>query len=201
MADSADLVPEPGKTNQSAVVDRALAVADLRVLAVCLYHMTGDRRWLEPPFQPQRDVRLIADPLAGFGPDEQAEMVATARAWLLDPQRTTAVADPGPDDFGEVVSIFLGEAVPREYLPLIREDFGFDPAHAEWTEPTAVDQSRDVLIVGAGVSGICLAIRLLKLGMSVRIVDKNGKVAYAKVQEIKVAREDKDILAALATLS
>jgi peroxiredoxin len=33
------------------------------------------------------------------------------------------------------------------------------------------------------------------------IVDKNGKVAYAKVQEIKVARDDKDILAALAKLS
>jgi peroxiredoxin len=33
------------------------------------------------------------------------------------------------------------------------------------------------------------------------IVDKNGKVAYVKVQEIKVAREDKDILAALAKLS
>ena len=33
------------------------------------------------------------------------------------------------------------------------------------------------------------------------IVDKNGKVAYAKVQEIKVAREDKDILEALTKLS
>ena len=33
------------------------------------------------------------------------------------------------------------------------------------------------------------------------IVDKSGKIAYAKVQEIKVAREDKDILAALAKLS
>ena len=33
------------------------------------------------------------------------------------------------------------------------------------------------------------------------IVDKNGKVAYVKVQEIKVAREDKEILAALAKLS
>ena len=30
---------------------------------------------------------------------------------------------------------------------------------------------------------------------------ENGKVAYVKVQEIKVAREDKDILAALAKLS
>jgi peroxiredoxin len=33
------------------------------------------------------------------------------------------------------------------------------------------------------------------------IVDKSGKVAYAKVQEIKVARDDKDILAALSKLS
>jgi peroxiredoxin len=33
------------------------------------------------------------------------------------------------------------------------------------------------------------------------IVDKNGKVAYAKVQEIKTAREDKDILDALSKLS
>jgi peroxiredoxin len=33
------------------------------------------------------------------------------------------------------------------------------------------------------------------------IVDKNGKVAYAKVQEIKTARDDKEILDALKKLS
>jgi peroxiredoxin len=33
------------------------------------------------------------------------------------------------------------------------------------------------------------------------IVDKNGKVAYAKVQEIKTARDDKDILEALKKLN
>jgi len=33
------------------------------------------------------------------------------------------------------------------------------------------------------------------------IVGKNGKVAYVKVQEIKTARDDKDILAALKKLS
>jgi peroxiredoxin len=33
------------------------------------------------------------------------------------------------------------------------------------------------------------------------IVDKQGKVAYAKVQEIKTARDDKEILAALKKLS
>ena len=33
------------------------------------------------------------------------------------------------------------------------------------------------------------------------IVDKNGKVAYVKVQEIKTARDDKDILQALKKLN
>ncbi len=33
------------------------------------------------------------------------------------------------------------------------------------------------------------------------VIDKNGKVAYAKVQEIKTARDDKEILEALKTLS
>jgi peroxiredoxin len=33
------------------------------------------------------------------------------------------------------------------------------------------------------------------------IVDKNGKVAYVKVQEIKVARDDKEILEALKKLN
>jgi len=33
------------------------------------------------------------------------------------------------------------------------------------------------------------------------IVDKNGKVAYVKVQEIKIARDDKEILAALKKLN
>ena len=33
------------------------------------------------------------------------------------------------------------------------------------------------------------------------IIDKNGKVAYAKVQEIKTARDDKEILEALKNLN
>ena len=38
-------------------------------------------------------------------------------------------------------------------------------------------------------------------GAKAVVVDKNGKVAYVKVQEIKVARDDKDILAALKKLN
>ena len=43
----------------------AIAEGDIRVLLMVLVHMTGDGRWLEPPYKPKRDVRLIPDPEAG----------------------------------------------------------------------------------------------------------------------------------------
>ena len=43
----------------------AIAEGDIRVLLMVLVHMTGDERWLEPPYKPRRDVRLIPDPQAG----------------------------------------------------------------------------------------------------------------------------------------
>ena len=43
----------------------AIAEGDIRVLLMVLVHMTGDLRWLEPPYKPRRDVRLIPDPQAG----------------------------------------------------------------------------------------------------------------------------------------
>jgi len=42
------------------------AAADFRVLLMVLFHLSGDRRWLGPPYTPRRDVRLIADEDAGL---------------------------------------------------------------------------------------------------------------------------------------
>ena len=43
----------------------AIAEGDIRCLLMVLVHMTGDERWLEPPYLPKRDIRLIPDPEAG----------------------------------------------------------------------------------------------------------------------------------------
>ncbi|MBN9000718.1 MAG: NAD(P)/FAD-dependent oxidoreductase, partial [Rhizobiales bacterium] len=52
----------------------ALEQADIRVLLMVLVHMTGDLRWLEPPYAPRRDVRLIPDPRAGLSDEIQADI-------------------------------------------------------------------------------------------------------------------------------
>ncbi len=119
----------------------SLAEADLRVLVMCLFHMTGDRKWLEPPYRPMRDVRLIADPDAGFDEAVSAEIRQAADDWLSLERRTPAVDDPGADAFGELISIFLGEQVPDEYIALIRQDMGFEPNDVDWPDGDASGES------------------------------------------------------------
>ncbi len=154
----------------------SLDEADLRVLVMCLFHMTGDRKWLEPPYRPVRDVRLIADPNAGFDPTVCAEIRLAAHEWLSTPPCTPTVDDPGAGSFGELVSIFLGENVPSEYIPLIRQDMGFEHNDIDWTYDDVPIDRPDVMIVGAGVSGVCLAAKLRRLGIDYRVFEKNADV-------------------------
>ena len=111
-------------------VDKALNTADLRVLVACLYHLTGDEKWLSDEMRPQRDVRLVADPMAGFSQETADFIKNAARDWLLSDTSEPAITDPGPDTFGKMMSFFLGEEVPPEYVPMIRKDFGYSPEAA-----------------------------------------------------------------------
>jgi 4-hydroxyacetophenone monooxygenase len=54
----------------------AIAEGDIRCLLMVLVHMTGDERWLEPPYLPKRDIRLIPDPEAGVPREIQDEIRA-----------------------------------------------------------------------------------------------------------------------------
>lgn len=150
----------------------ALAAADLRVLVVCLYHLTGDDRWLEPKYQPSRDVRLISDPMAGFDEITAEELRDAVFEKLTSSQPELAITDPGTKVFARMLSFFLGETVPAEYLPMLREDFGFEtpvqPQHSN------VNKRPRVLIIGAGASGLCLANALEQAGYDWRIIEKNA---------------------------
>ena len=89
----------------------AVADADLRVLLMCLVHLTGDRRWIEAPYLPARDVRLIADPAAGFAPEIQAEIRHTMVSLLTNGAPVPVLDDPGPEMVGHMMSVCLGEQV------------------------------------------------------------------------------------------
>jgi 4-hydroxyacetophenone monooxygenase len=156
----------------------AIAEGDIRVLLMVLVHMTGDLRWLEPPFTPKRDVRLIPDPEAGLPKQIQHEIRAAVVRMFADGEPEPAIADPGNELMLRMMRSCLGENVAPEYAPLMREEMGFIPRDARWTTPPADEevQRHHVLIVGAGVCAIALGVGLNRLGIPYTIVEKNAEL-------------------------
>ena len=162
----------------SATPDRyrlqaALAEADLRVLLMVMFQVSGDECWLQEPYRPRRDVKLISDEDAGFTPEIQAEIRAAAVQMLAD--RESSPVHPVPDEalLLRMMSVCLGEQVAPEYAPTMREQMGFAPLLESLTPLEAVPDSKQlpVIIVGAGISGILLGKMLLEQGIPFRIFD------------------------------
>ncbi len=152
---------------------RAVDVADMRALLMMVFHHSGDRYWLSERFHPGRDVRLIAPEDAGLPQDVCHEIREAAVAILTD------TCDPAVtclDDalFLEMMRITLGENVPGEYLPMMREQMGLvSPlAGTERLAGANGNGSRMVLVVGAGESGIILGAILNDLGIDYLIVEQ-----------------------------
>src|SRR5438477_9258022 len=156
----------------------AIAEGDIRVLLMVLVHMTGDERWLEPPYKPRRDVRLIPDPEAGLPPEIQDDIRAAVLKLFADGEPKPVIADPGNELMLKMMSATLGERVTPEYAPLVREERGFSPREARWTRRPADGTlaQQHVLIVGAGVCAIALGVTLGRLGIPYTIVEKNDEL-------------------------
>src|SRR3981189_3522200 len=140
----------------------AIAEGDIRVLLMVLVHMTGDLRWLEPPYKPRRDVRLIPDPEAGVPKEIQDEIRAAVLKLFADGEPRPAIADPGDELMLKMMRACLGENVTPEYAPLMREEMGFMPREAQWSRgaDNKAATAQRVLIVGAGVCAIALGVAL-----------------------------------------
>jgi 4-hydroxyacetophenone monooxygenase len=164
------LMPKEVRTDLEAVLE----YADLRVLLMVLVHLTGDEKWLQPPYTPMRNIRLIPAPDAGLPSDVQNEIKKTAAKVLASPVRPI-INDPGNELILRMMRVTLGEDVPEEYAPMMREEMGFVeriPKNIEIMRKAC--DKKNVIIVGAGVCGIALGANLKKLDIPFTILEKNN---------------------------
>ena len=163
--------------NDTAWLRVALDVANVPTLACVLVHLTGDRRWIEPPFLPTRVRGMEDNDSGGLPPEVGAEIKAAALAAFDEWLGGKLPALPDPDDalLIEMMSVSLGEDIPVAYAPMIRADLGL--AQADDPAPKATPPPGfTALIIGAGISGICAAIELAKAGIPYQILQRREAV-------------------------
>jgi 4-hydroxyacetophenone monooxygenase len=157
----------------------ALQFANIPVLLMILTQLTGDMAWLAPPYAPTRTRGMDDNDTGGLPADLQAIVRAAALRAMLDARRCATTPD-APDEtvMATMMSACMGEPVPAEYSALMLEELGQRSREPEWDQvPDAARLAAfRVLIVGAGVSGLCAAINLQRLGIRYTVLEKNASV-------------------------
>jgi 4-hydroxyacetophenone monooxygenase len=177
----------------------ALDEANVPALLMVLVHLSGDEAHLDGPFRPARladvdheegDVLSLDHEGAVFGEGPHGLPEALQRELrdqvfaLLKTYRDEGRALPPPPSnalLAKMMDACMGERVPDEYVPLFREEMDLDDisrgAIAWSAAPSAETLARhSVIIIGAGISGMCTAIKLREAGIPFVVIEKNETV-------------------------
>ncbi|MEY4858603.1 MAG: 4-hydroxyacetophenone monooxygenase, partial [Pseudomonadota bacterium] len=175
------MIPDP-KTflSNPALLDEALAGGDIAPLLMVLVHLTGEAEWLD------RLAPHIKGPwnFHEAAPDAlRAELRARLRDVLLDYAQSGRALPPEPPAhlLRRMLSVGVGAEVPEEYMPLIREETVVDapdPKTVQWRRAVPAESRAGFRtgIIGAGVSGLLMAIKLQEAGLPFTIFEKNNAV-------------------------
>ena len=160
-----------------ATLRDALASANIPTLLLVLAHLTGERRWLASPYLPTRTVALDDNDsggLLGVRQDEVRDAALKVLGELREGLRTVP-RPPSDSEIIEMLSLSLGEQVPPEYAEAMAEDGGF--RKPEWLNvPPVQGEIPRVLVIGAGISGICMGIALKHMQLPFTIIERNDAV-------------------------
>ena len=87
--------------------------ANVPTLLMVIYQVTGDERWLEPPYQPTRTKGLSDHDSGGLPDSIQAEIRhAAALAFRhLQEGKPPAIAMPTPEQTSVMLGVCVGESV------------------------------------------------------------------------------------------
>jgi 4-hydroxyacetophenone monooxygenase len=169
-------------TESDDEIRAALQDAEIPPLLPALAYVTGDMSLLRDDLRP--DALMLAMPQGGLS----EEQLAAARELALDTliRFRDGGCQPGPtpagDDLLKIMeyAVGAGDVEMRDYLPLLEEELaarGDDRRAPTWTKAeTAPDVDFNVLIIGAGMSGLLAAHRLTQAGVSFTVLEKNDNV-------------------------
>jgi 4-hydroxyacetophenone monooxygenase len=150
--------------------------ANLPTLLMVIYQVTGDSRWLEPPYCPTRSRGLSDHDTGGFSERIQDEVRLAGAHALFDLQSGKAPAIPMPnaEQTSRMLGVCVGESVDPSYGVMFSEEFERRMGIQEDVDiAESVPAGFHVVVIGAGVSGIIAAQRLGQMGIPYTVVDEH----------------------------
>ncbi len=162
-----------------AQLDAALPSANVPTLLMTLVHLTGDARWLSERYQCTRIHGIDDHDTGGLAPEVQEEVRAAAREALIAWKAGKSPAMPAPEleQLVQMLRRSVGEEVPETYGPMVGAWLGLDPEfRIDQRGEYRVPEDFHVVVIGAGVAGLCASIRLQGAGIPHTVIEKNAEV-------------------------
>lgn len=163
-----------------ALLARALQGADLAPMLMVLVHLTGEEHWLDE----------VAPHITGpwnfheNAPDALKQRLRDRLHAVLQDYAAgnrPLPSEPPPHLVRKMMNVGVGQSIPDEYIPMILEEMMLgdnDPKTVAWRtqpEPERLSGFRAV-IIGAGVSGLGMAIKMQEAGIPFVIYERNPTV-------------------------
>jgi 4-hydroxyacetophenone monooxygenase len=151
------------------IVEAAVQGGDIAVLLAVLVQLSGDEALLAPcrPF--------IKGPW-DYTVDMPPELDAEIRSRLIETlARPHSASMPSPELVEKIMGTIVGETVPPEYVAMLSQDIG---CSKPMSQGPALEPPPDfkVVVIGAGISGICAAVRLRQAGFTFEVFEKDDQV-------------------------
>ena len=159
----------------------ALEHANAPVLLASLVHLTGDLALLRSDIQ--IDMRQAHDLQCGITVGQQTEVqrMAAEALYAFRERGCPPLASLGVDGLREVVGFLTGQELGDDYVQFLMEEIEFagDNAYGQPRFdriPDTVKKNFNVIIVGAGMSGLLAGFRLKEAGIPFSIVERRTEV-------------------------
>lgn len=168
-------------TESDAFIAEALEHASIPTLMMSMIHMSGDPRLLDGTIHPRT---VVMGEVQGFMDEAEKAEIRRRALEVVKAYRDrgcTLPPPPTPEMIHRMMSFMVGEHVPGEYVPMMLEEMaldGEDRRAPHWGNevPESVRKNFHVVVIGAGMSGLLMAIRLQEAGIPFTVIEKNDAV-------------------------
>ena len=155
-------------------LERALDSASFPVIAALLVHFTGDISILDKLPKPNQ---VVLGETQGFLTHKDKQIIKNIALKEIGRFYSNSAFDdiyiPSNEELNKMMNFIVGEEVSSDYVPMMLGDLNIT-THTSKPNFLATKSNLEVLIIGAGMSGILAAIKLAEIGIKYKIYEKNN---------------------------